>query len=133
MPSSEALRHITEALTLARRFALVIVVGPDDHPNLAQRVLVESLHDAGLDVRAPIPLYEGLDLAALVAGADAAPRALILTEPAQLHTSERQAHDLSDRQPAWPRALVAMTIDPFADPHKAEHLAANELVQPWTR
>lgn len=89
MPDSEALRSITEALTLASRFALVIVVGPDDHPNLAQRVLVDSLHTAGLAGIASIPLHEGLDLPALFADADA-PHALILTEPTQLYRSERE-------------------------------------------
>lgn len=89
VPNSEALRNITEALTLARRFALVIVVGPDDHPNLAQRVLVESLHAAGLDVFASTPLHEGLDLPALVADANA-PQVVVLTEPTQLCRSERE-------------------------------------------
>lgn len=89
MPNSEALLSITEVLTLAPRFAFVIVVGPDDHPNLAQRVLVESLHAAGLDIFASIPLHEGLDLPTLVSDADA-PHVVVLSEPTQLCRSERE-------------------------------------------
>ena len=84
--------RVAEALALARRFALVIVVGPDSHPHLTPWLLFRALGTStalrDLAVLPPMVLHDDLDLTELVG--DAAPRVIILTEPAQLCLAERE-------------------------------------------
>ena len=85
--------RIVEALALARRFALVIVVGPDAHPHLTPwrlfRALGASTTLRDLEVRPPIVLHDDLDLPGLVGDA-VHPQVIILTEPTQRSLTERE-------------------------------------------
>lgn len=86
--ASPALRNIVDTILLAPRFALVVVVGPDDRPQLAQWTLHEQLVAAGLEVLWHSLAEDGLS--ECIEGAQSEHPVVLLSEIDHLDRSERE-------------------------------------------
>lgn len=88
--ASAALRSIIDTILLAPRFALVIVVGPDERPHLAQRTLAWRLEAEGQEVLWHTLTAESSLLADIVDHARTERPVVMLSEIEHLAAAERE-------------------------------------------
>ncbi len=88
--ASAALRSIVDTVLLAPRFALVVVVGPDPRPQLAQRTIAWQLEAAGQEVLWHTPTAEGPLLVDVVERARTERPVVMLSEIEHLGAAERE-------------------------------------------
>ncbi|MBL9103296.1 MAG: hypothetical protein JNL82_20285 [Myxococcales bacterium] len=88
--ASPTIAKVLEAIDLGRRFTLVVVVGPDEYPQLVWWTLAERLRLGGEEVvRASLEDAE-LDLAGIVAGSRSGRPVVLVAEPLSSEAERRQ-------------------------------------------